>query len=111
MTINLCPCQHSLFGYVLDGNVLRKNVEGSRHMLRKPRGWAIQEEVFNYHYAQHDVARVVIADTETGVAYSAEMETIARVAIEIERGYGLQYAVPLPYWKTEQGETLQMRLL
>jgi hypothetical protein len=84
-------------GGFVRGEVLRKVVRGSSHMLRKPPAWALDAEVLDT--AERIGAKVVlVVDSERGHEYRATISTIRRMGRVINRGFGAQWALPIRCW-------------
>lgn len=98
-----------VIGEVL-GDVLTKRVRGSVHMLRSPRAWAVDVEALRQ--AERLGARwVVVLDTETGERYRASVAVFWEHGVNVERGFGLQVALPMDYWqRTPRGELEAVQL-
>jgi len=93
----------------LEGNAFIKPVVGSRHMLRTPRAWAVDAEV--YDEIRPGIERIVVEDTESGTRYHATAETFDRFRGSLNRGFGRQYFLPLTRWSAERpGEAKQLAL-
>lgn len=83
-------------GDVRDGT-FRKRCRASVHMLRKPRGWALDIESLGQ--AERAGATIVqIEDTESGRVYRASIESIRDNGIPLDRGFGEQLSLPLSGW-------------
>lgn len=82
------------------GGVFSKRVRGSVHMLRAPRGWALDADTLAELRAL-GVATVVVTDTETGTVYTAPLaEFDVNVhGVAFNRGAGPQVVLPLGYWR------------
>jgi len=79
------------------GDTFRKHVQGSRHMLQKPRAWAGDGAVLRQ--AEALGARIVeVHDLEDGTVYSAPLERFWQRGIRVNRGYGEQVALLLSDW-------------
>jgi len=86
----------------LQGRVLRKRVRGSKHRLRVPPAWAVDEEILRQ--AEQDGARTVeVEDAETGIIYTAPLQEFWAKGIEIDRGFGRQLALPMGLWVVKCG--------
>ncbi len=115
MAKTLCDCGHEQYHYRIlerDGvRILSKDVEGSRHFLRKNNAWGIQSSVLVYHLERGDVALLEINDTEKGVRYQTSID-IAFRSEQVFYGvdYGLQFAVPLSVWVKSPSDTYQMAM-
>ena len=81
----------------LVGRILKKAVQGSRHLLRKPPGWAIDEDILRRAQAA-GAETVCILDRESGKTYTSPLETIFSKGIKFDRGFGEQICLPLCKW-------------
>ena len=92
-------------GVVLGGTFRKDNLYGSRHMMRKPLGWALDVE--SLAQAKRLGAEVVqLSDRETGHIYRAPLILIREKGIRLNRGYGSQVCLPLGFWEVD-GRTPQ----
>ncbi len=82
------------------GGVFSKRVRGSVHMLRAPRGWALDADTLAELRALR-VASVVVTDTETGTVYAAPLSEfdVNMHGVAFNRGAGPQVVLPLGYWR------------
>jgi hypothetical protein len=96
---------------VVRGDVWRKRVQGSKHMLRVPRpAWAVDAADLD---AAERVGAVVLelTDAETGTTYRAALRTLRERGRYLERGYGAQVCLDLEHWRSEQpGAARQLAL-
>jgi len=94
------------------GNVWRKQVCGSRHMLRAPQGWAVDCD--DLDAAEEAGAKLLlIEDVESGRQYLASLAVIRRHGFQFDRGHGAQVALPLARWHcfgADVKPALQLRL-
>ena len=90
-----------IVGMVRDHELV-KRVQESKHLLRSPRGWAIDTYALSVARTLGAVG-VRIEDTETGKTYRADLTTIDAHGWPFDRGHGRQIALPLHYWQL-QGE-------
>lgn len=80
------------------GDVFRKRIYASRHLLRRPR--AIAFDVQSLVDAQCAGARLVeVTDVESGATYSASLAEVLRCGFTFDRGHGRQIALPLDLWR------------
>ena len=79
------------------GDTFYKTVRGSKHMLRKPRAWAIDMQSLADAEALGAV-RVEITDRESDSVYRASIAEIRRLGFVFDRGAGPQVALPLNCW-------------
>jgi hypothetical protein len=84
----------------VDGDTFQKNVRGSVHMLRKPRGWAVDTATLADLRGQ-GVLHIKVTDTESGTCYTAPLTKFDRYGVEFNRGFGPQVALPLGYWSVD----------
>ena len=97
-----------MVGKVENGAFL-KSVQASKHMLRSPRGWAL--DVQSLKDAERlGAIRVEICDTESGLTYSASVDLILAKGIRLNRRFGEQIALPLHLWKIEQPGAHQLEM-
>ena len=101
-----CPCGHEKFGYRLEGGVRNKLVVGSTHRLVRPPAWAVQKEVYDHH--AHEIKLLRFSDVETGVIYTVSRQKFEMLRLVLERGYGVQYALPLEHWREERPGVRQL---
>ena len=87
---------------VVKEHELVKKVQQSKHLLRSPRGWAIDAYALSIARTLGAVG-VRVEDTETGKTYRADLATIDAHGWPFDRGHGRQIALPLHYWQL-QGE-------
>lgn len=78
---------------VVSGGVFRRHCK-SRGFLRVPPGIAFLRD--NLVEAQSlGASRVEVKDDESGVVYAAEIGDVLAHGFKVERGFGLQVALPL----------------
>lgn len=92
--------------------VFCKAVCASRHFLHTPPAIAFDlESLVEAGQAGAEVVRV--EDIETGRVYAATMGQVRRRGFIIDRGHGVQLAVPLSIWSvtgSDRGRALQLGL-
>jgi hypothetical protein len=72
--------------------------KGSKHMLRRPAGWAV--DVAALDQAELAGARyVLVTDTESGRRYLSSLGTLRDRGLRLERGFGAQVALTLDDWR------------
>ncbi len=87
-------------GQVSAGVFRKDKLVGSRHMMRKPRGWAL--DVASLAQAEsHGADLVQLTDQETGLVYRASIVLINEKGVEVNRGYGRQICLPLEFWEVD----------
>jgi hypothetical protein len=79
------------------GEEYHKRVSRSDQMLHAPRGFAFDAWAMD-RLVLPRVARLVVDCRVDGRRYWVEVETFRRYRIVINRGAGVQYALPLGYW-------------
>ena len=92
------------------GGVFLKRVRAGEHMLVSPPAWAC-DVVSMCAAVKAGAKSVMVVDTETGDRYEASMDYWRRFGFKIDRGHGLQVALPLERWsKVEHGKPKQAHL-
>ncbi len=81
--------------------VFHKTVCASKHLLRKPEGWASDVCVLDQLEAL-DVEWIQLDDAETRKVYRARVGDFRLHGIPLDRGFGPQLVLPLRFWKTTQ---------
>lgn len=86
----------------IQGREYHKLVTRPDQILRSPPGfgfdaWAMEQLVLPR------VDRIVVTCRFDGRVYTADVATFRRYCLEIDRGAGTQYVLPLGYWQ-EQGD-------
>jgi hypothetical protein len=99
---------HGKLRGVIENRVLRKEIRGSLHLLRKPPAIALDARMYDRYRPHFD--EIAITDTETGTVYRAGASYFDRRRLVIERGYGKQYALLLSCWSVERPNDPQLRL-
>lgn len=81
----------------LDGNTWTKTVRASSHMLRVPKGWAL--DVADLDRAEASGALAVhLHDLEQLAHYWATVAAVRARGFAFDRGHGKQIALALEYW-------------
>jgi len=83
---------------VIENRVLRKEIRGRVHLLRKPPAIALDARMYDRYRKHFD--EIEITDADTGTVYRASARYFDRFREIIERGYGRQYALELKRWHT-----------
>ena len=97
--------QNKVVGHI-EGDTFHKQVEGSRHFLRRPP--AIAFDVSTLDDAEKKGAKhVCVTDKE----YHARMSTVRDKGFSMNRGYGNQIALPLTEWSPTRVNVMQRSLL
>jgi hypothetical protein len=94
---------------VIEGNTFSKSVRGSKHQLKHPPAWAIDAVVFD-NEIKPNCARILITDKGTNTRYQVSVSNFDRHKVGIERGFGKQYYLPLPYWESRKDDVFQLKL-
>lgn len=91
----------------VEGQTFAKRVQASRHMLRAPRGWAVDAQ--SLHDAERMGAKTVeIEDTESRLRYTATIALIRTKGIRLDRGFGKQICLPLEQWMVHEAGARQL---
>lgn len=86
-----------IIGHVA-GGTFYKRAQASKHMLRAPRGWALDADTLAELRALR-VTSVVVTDTETNTVYVAPLAEFDVHGVPFNRGAGPQVCLPLGYWR------------
>lgn len=87
--------------HLLDGTTLHKDIQGSKHLLRKPAAIAFDRNTIDVADAYGGQV-ITVFDKETGTTYWVEMHVFEEKAFLIDRGHGEQLALPMKYWQTKE---------
>jgi hypothetical protein len=98
-----------VIGRLID-KTLQKSVNGSRHMLRKPKSWACDKSVIEEAKSLGGIT-IEITDLETDIKYRTGFDTLQKYGLLINRGFGEQIALPMAYWSTDDKDNPQLKLL
>jgi hypothetical protein len=82
---------------VVAGVTFHKSINGSKHILRRPRAIAFDRCTLR-DAAAAGATCAAILDRETGITYTISFETIDRHSFPVHRGHGDQVAVTLEHW-------------
>lgn len=97
-----------IVGEVTEDGRFVKRVRGSVHMLREPKGWALDIESLG-DAESLGAHTVEIFDTESNVSYTAPIDRIRSKGFRFNRGFGAQIALPLQFWTVRRtGEPEQL---
>jgi hypothetical protein len=88
----------AIAGMVVKGHIFRKEVFGSKHMLHSPPGWAIDAGIF-VMLKRYGVDVIQVLDKETKKLYVTSRETFEREGLTVDRSFGPQKVLALPFWK------------
>ncbi len=87
----------TVIGWIAD-RVFHKSVVGSKHRLRQPPAWAIQADAFDEQVKPFATC-IVIWDKEIDTRYRISVEHFDRHKGTLDRGFGVQYFLPLSHWE------------
>jgi len=95
---------------IIENRVLRKEIRGRVHLLRKPPAIALDARMYDRYRPYFD--EIEITDADTGTVYRVAASYFDRRRFEIERGYGRQYVLELKRWHTNapKGEQLLLEV-
>ena len=85
----------------IEGDTLRKTVLASKHFLRKPPAIAFDVAILDAA-RQAGVERVEVLDRESGRNYTATLADFDRFGVSLNRGFGVQLALPLARWQVRR---------
>lgn len=94
----------AVIGHV-EGDIFKKRVRSTVHLLRKPRAWACDVDALDQAQAAGAV-KVELLDQDTGATYRAALVEFYRHGVTVNRGHGPQLALPLAYWQVTGGRRL-----
>ena len=108
-----CQVLQPLHGKIA-GDTWRKMASISKHLLRKPEGWAVDLGDLN-RAAALGARFVEIFDLENKITYKASMATMQAKGQKIDRAFGVQVVLPLKHWsnfieESRETEPLQLKL-
>lgn len=78
----------------VEAGIFYKTISGSRHMLRKPPGLAIDLQSL-LDAEQAGATRIQFLDRETGIKYSTAISHLKRAGFTFDRGYGVQLGISI----------------
>lgn len=84
----------------IEGDAFTKRVKSSKHMLRKPPAWALDDAVLR-DLSARGVTRIVYVDTETGRTYRTRVDTFTSKGRLFNRGAGAQVFLTLGHWSID----------
>ena len=87
-------------GWRIEARILRRDIRGSKHLLRQPPALAFDAWTFQRLRAHFD--GIEVQDTEEGVVYRIGAHDFDRFAERLDRGHGLQDYVRLEHWERRQ---------
>ena len=95
----------------IEGDCLKKQVDGSRHFRQKPAGIAF--DAVHPRISGAGGARVVwVRDRETGDVYTCQLADFALYGVKVNRGFGPQTCLTFTFWRVRRvGEPVQLALL
>jgi hypothetical protein len=94
----------------LTGKIYTKRVRGSKHQLRVPPAWGIDEGAVT-QIARMGATSIQIHDTEKDIYYSCELATFQAHCLVMDRGFGRQLALPMKRWRVDKQPNIQHALL
>ena len=77
-------------------------------MLRRPRAWACDVDALDQARAA-GAEWVEVYDLDTGARYRVALVEFYRRGLKVDRGHGLQLALPLECWDVAGGRRLTAR--
>lgn len=86
----------------VEGGVFRRVMRSTKHQLQRPPAWAADLDALDQARAA-GASRVEIFDRDTGATYAADLADFYRRGVRVDRGHGLQLALPLTCWEVTGG--------
>ena len=80
---------------ICDG-IFSKSIAGSKHLLKAPPAIALDAD--SYDGLRENFRTIKVTDRETGRTYVISADEFDRFKVQMDRGYGRQYFVPLGNW-------------
>jgi hypothetical protein len=94
----------------VDGDCLKKQLDGSKHLLRKPPGIAFDADILEAA-ERAGAVRVEVRDRETGITYRSTLADFWTHGVKLDRGFGLQVCLPFGFWLARRpGAPVQLGL-
>lgn len=81
----------------VQGDVFRKTIAGSKHLLRKPLAIAISTDALS-QAERFGATRIEVFDREAKVMYCSTIAHLREGGFALDRGFGRQVALPLTGW-------------
>ena len=86
----------------VEGETFYKSARSTVHLLRRPRAWACDLDALDQARAA-GADWVELYDRDTGATYRAQLVEFYRRGVRVDRGHGLQLALPLTCWEVTGG--------
>jgi hypothetical protein len=94
----------------IDGDCLKKQIDGSRHFLQKPGGIAFDASILDAA-ERAGVRSVWVRDRETGDTFTCQFTDLGLHGVKIDRGFGPQVCLPFTFWRVRRaGAPVQLTL-
>jgi len=81
----------------IDDGIFIKRVDGRKHMLQKPRAWAIDAMAYVHHILPN-CRTILIGDDHAKLNYEVSIEIFERHKGYVNRGHGGQFFLTLNHW-------------
>ena len=86
----------------VEGDTFYKRARSTVHLLRRPRAWACDVDALDQARAA-GAEWVEVLDQDTGARYRVALVEFYRRGLRVDRGHGLQLALPLECWDVAGG--------
>lgn len=86
----------------VEGDTFYKRARSTVHLLRRPRAWACDVDALDQARAA-GAEWVEVHDLDTGARYRVALVEFYRRGLRVDRGHGLQLALPLECWDVAGG--------
>ena len=93
-------------GTVRDGRLLKSGLDPTKHQLKYPPAWAIDKK--HVQWMGDNSTWGVEITTIAGDVWCAPIGHFLLYGKEIERGEGIQVALPLNYWTVKDSRQMPM---
>jgi hypothetical protein len=84
----------------LDTKTFTRRLHSSRHFLKTPPAICFQDSIIK-QIKDLGCQSIKVIDSDSGDFYEVDFTTFQEKSILVNRGYGLQCALPLNYWNSE----------
>lgn len=85
--------------YREEGNTLSKTASESKHMMRCPKGWAIDRYVL-LNAIEKGLTYVEISEIEKGFSYRGKLQDFLTHGVKVNyRNFGEQIVLPIQHWE------------
>ena len=88
----------------IKGRTFTKNIRGYVHILRSPEPSLCNDRSVLARLDELGITTIKVYDIHTDITYTTTLENIYKNGELIDKGYGIQYRLPLTKWKKSGGK-------